>query len=76
MMRLLAMEGRVELSRLRHGNRDDEDWAHVSGATGRIIERQRGASMWSMRSENSSADDNSLFKTDNVGQGSGGVLFS
>lgn len=32
--------------------------------------------MWLKRSENSSADANSLFKTDNVGQGSGGVLFS
>ena len=38
MMRLLAMEGRVELSRLRSGNMDDEDWARVSAATGRIIE--------------------------------------
>lgn len=38
MMRLLAMEGRVELSRLRSGNMDDEDWARVSEATGRIIE--------------------------------------
>ena len=32
MMRLLAMEGRVELSRLRSGNMDDEDWARVSEA--------------------------------------------
>lgn len=40
MMRLLAMEGRVELSRLRSGNMGDEDWARVSEATGRIIEWQ------------------------------------
>ncbi|MEW5291534.1 SPI-7-type island replicative DNA helicase [Erwinia papayae] len=38
MMRLIAMEGRAELTRLRSGDMDDEQWGRISGAIGRIAE--------------------------------------
>ena len=36
-MRLMAMEGRVELSRLRSAELGDEEWARLANATGEII---------------------------------------
>jgi replicative DNA helicase len=38
MMRLVAMEGRVELSRMRSGDMRDEDWGRVSTAAATISE--------------------------------------
>ena len=37
LQRLIAVDGRVELSRLRSGKLDDEDWARISNAMERLL---------------------------------------
>lgn len=37
LQRLIAVDGRVELSRLRSGQLDDEDWARISKALDRLL---------------------------------------
>lgn len=41
MMRLIAMDGGVELTRMRSGQLDDEQWARISTAMGRFTQLDR-----------------------------------